>query len=367
MRLLKSAVVAVFLLLLALPALELATGLVRVRPLDENRRRAELPGLAELVQPSSFVARLQAWFDDHYGFRDLLIRAKTQMDYSLFRSSERLHIGHDGFLFYRSVIDHEEPAVERMSEAQLDDTVQKFAQLRDYLAPKGIHLIVQTEQLKDKFYPEYLPLEAQFARTRHRFDEFRVKMAALPGVTYLDTTPELMRLKEKRPIFHKTDFHWNEPAAFVVAQRLVDTIAALDGRALPFWTNALQIEQRRFSGDQALFMPLFKPPSEMALFVRPTWDQNAYDRVDTALFPYTFTRRPPVPAGLLPRTVIFGDSFIDAMIGAGMEIYFEKLAYARIYQSELADVLRALPPGTKYFIFEFIEVALPNIAGMKLP
>lgn len=367
MRLAKTAIVSLFLLLLVLPGLQLATGMVALKPLDENRRLAALPAFGDIGQVSRYVAGLQAWFDDHYGFRALLIRAKTQMDFSVFGSAERVHIGRRGWLFYRSVIDEEEPRLERMSDADLDAVVAKLAALRDYLESRGIRLIVQTEQLKDRFYPEYLPREAQFARARHRYDDFVAKMAALKGVTFLDTTPTLLRLKAERPIFHRTDFHWNEPAAFVVARTMVDTIAALDGRTAPLWAHGLEIEQRRFSGDQALFMPLFEPPSEMALFVKPNWDQNAYRRVDTATFAYTFTRQPPVPAGLLPTTVVLGDSFVDAMIGAGMETYFEKLAYARLYQVELADVLRALPPNTKYFVFEFIELALPNIAAMKLP
>lgn len=368
MRWAKTAIVLAFLLLLGLPALQMATRALAVPPLDENRNLAKLPALSGLRHPSALVAALQAWFDDHYGFRELLIRAKAQMDFSLFGTSERVHIGRNGFLFYRQVIDQQEPQIEQMSDADLDQALHKIAAIRDYLAPRGIHLIVQTEQLKDKFYPEYLPRQAQFARSRHRFDDFRAKLTQLPGLTYLDTTPVLLRLKAERPIFHRTDFHWNDPAAFVCAENLVNTIASLEGRQSPLWDHKLQIEQRRFSGGQALFMPLFRPPSEMALFVKPEWDQSV-DATDYNASPFEFvmTRRPPLPPDLLPPTVVFGDSFNDGEVRSGVATYFRRYSFARLYKAELADVLQALPPDTKYFVLEFIEVALPSLRVMNLP
>ena len=364
----KAATVAVFLLLLLLPALQMVTGAVAIPPLDENRRPAPLPPLSMLADPAGFTAKLQAWFNDHYGFREILIRTKTQIDYSLFGMSDRLHIGRSGYLYYRSVIDQQEPQIEALSDHDLDSAVATFARLRDWLAPRGIRLIVQTQQLKDKFYPEFLPREAQFARTRHRFDDFRGRLAALPGITYLDTTPPLMALKAQRPIFHKTDFHWNDPAAFDTAARLVDAIASLDHRPTPFWTRPLHIAQRRFSGGQATFMPLFRPPGETALFVEPDWDESPFPRdYKSPPFEWKAAAATPDPARRLPTTVIFGDSFADGMTRSGLVPHFDRIMYARLYSVEFADVLRAMPPDTKYLVVEFIETALPSWIAMKLP
>jgi hypothetical protein len=364
----KAAIVGVFLLLLILPGLQMLTHAIAIPPLDENRTPAPAPTLAMLANPADFTAKLQAWFNDHYGFREILIRTKTQIDYSLFRMSDRLHIGRGGWLYYRSVIDTQEPQMETLADRDLDDVLATFARLRDWLAPRGIKLIVQTQQLKDKFYPEYLPREAQFARRRHRFDDFRTKLAALPGITYLDTTPPLLALKARRQVFHKTDFHWNDPAAFDTAARLVDTIATLDGRPVPFWKHTLHIAERPFSGGQANFMPLFRPPSEIALFVEPDWDESAFPRdYKSPPFEWKAAAAHPDPATRLPTTVIFGDSFTDGMTRAGLVPHFDQIMYARLYRVEFADVLRAMPKDTKYLVVEFIETALPSWIAMKLP
>lgn len=361
-----SALVALFALILLLPGLQMATHALPIPPLQENRATAARPPLAALADPADFTHRLETWFNDHYGLRDLLIRTKTQLDYSVFRTSDRIHIGRKGWLFYRSVIDDQEPAIEAFGEPVLDRTVASFARLRDWLAPRGIHLVVQTQMLKDHFYPEYLPREAGFATRRHRFDQFRAKLAALPGITYLDTTPMLEALKATRPIFHKTDFHWNDPAAFEAAHTLVDTIAALEHRP-PLWHNQLRIVERPSSGGEALFMPLFHPPSETGLFVEPTWDQSGLiydDKVPP--FIWRFTQRTPSPT-LLPGTVLFGDSFADGMVRSGLAIYFNELSYGRLYNKPFPDILRAMPPGTKYLVVEFIETALPSWIAPGLP
>ena len=364
----RKVVIAVFLLLLIAPALQMATGAIAIKPLDENRTRTPLPPLSQIAHPAHYVAELQAWFNDHYGLRDLLIRTKTQIDYSVFDSSDRLHIGKDGWLFYRTVIDKEEPTNEALSDKDLDQGIATFTHLRDWLAPRGIHLIVQTEQLKDKFYPEYLPREAQFARTRHRFDEFRAKLAAVPGITYIDTTPGLMALKKERRIFNKTDFHWNDPAAYIFAVNLVKTIATLEHRTTPNYIYPLHIIERPFSGGQATFMPLFHPPSETGLFVETQWDDSQYPR-DYKSKPFEWIGTPvhPDPATHLPATVVFGDSFFDSMVRSGVVWHFDKMSYARLYTVQFADVLRAMPPDTKYLVVEFIEVSLPSWVLMKLP
>jgi hypothetical protein len=362
----RLAIVAAFLLLLVAPMIEMSTGLVPIEPLNENRDLAAAPQWRDLMRPIAFTSALQLWFRDNYGFRDLLIQLKTQMDYSLFNSSDRLHIGRDGWLFYRTVIDHEEAVVEAMSDAELDATTANFGRLRDWLGSRGIHLIVITNQLKDKFYPEYLPMTAARALGRHRFDDFRARLHKLPGITYIDTTDTLMLLKRQRPIFHKTDFHWNDPAAFVIGGQLVDAVAAIEHRPLPFFHNVLQIRVTDFSGGQAQFMPLFYPPHEQDLTVQPTWP-DPHRVLTGGPPPFEFTSHTPPGGDLLPPITVFGDSFFDGIIGSGALDYFQFIARARLYHAPIEEVLRAIPSGTKFFVVQFIETALPTFHAMQVP
>lgn len=51
--------VAAFMLLLWLPAFEMATGFVDVQQIEENRRRA---APQELIHPIAFIRGVQLWF-----------------------------------------------------------------------------------------------------------------------------------------------------------------------------------------------------------------------------------------------------------------------------------------------------------------
>ena len=66
------------------------------------------------------------WFNDHFGFRDFLIRSKTQIDYSVFGMSTRIHVGSDGWLFYRSVMDVEKPKFEKILETVKEENGANF-------------------------------------------------------------------------------------------------------------------------------------------------------------------------------------------------------------------------------------------------
>jgi len=362
----RLAIITVFLLMLVLPSLQMTFGFMGVPALQENRERAPAPHWAGLLHPADFTTKLQRWFQDHYGFRDLLIRLQTQIEYSVFGSSDRLHIGRDGWLFYRSVIDREEPAIEAMTDTDLDQIVASFAHLRDWLAARQIRLVVVTNQMKDRFYPEFLPRTAERARSRHRFDDFRARLGMLPGITYIDTTGPLLELKQQRSIFHKTDFHWNDAAAFAIAGKLVDTIAGLDNRPLPFWRNKLTVELHDYSGGEAQFMPLFNPPREQALFVRQTWPDGHLTTIANPE-PFEYIAQAPPGGDHLPPTVVLGDSFFDGLVRCGLLDYFESIARARTFHAPIDAVLHAIPPGTKIVILQFVEVTLPAFRTLPLP
>src|SRR5260221_396162 len=67
-------------------------------PLEERRQPTAFPSPALLSQANGdFANGLNAWFDDRVGFRDLFIRSKNQIDYSLFHTSRKVYVGKDGW------------------------------------------------------------------------------------------------------------------------------------------------------------------------------------------------------------------------------------------------------------------------------
>ena len=310
-----------------MPLIQMAYPLVPIRPLDENRVLSPAPRWRDIVHPAAFTATLQRWFQDHYGFRDMLIRLQTQLDYSIFSTSDKIHIGRDGWLYYRDEIDRAEPQIEAMSDGDLDQTVASFARLRDWL---GVRIFIWSCSRSSRRIGSILSF-CREQRNEHAtvtVSMISARDARVPGITYLDTTETLLRVKQQRPIFPKTDFHWNEPAAFVLAGELVDAIAAVEFRPTPMWHYMLTIDQHDFSGGQARFMPLFKPPHEQALFVHRTWPDAGHTTI-TNQEPFELITKAPAGSNLLAPSVCTRDSFFDRMVVCGLPDYFQFIHRAR--------------------------------------
>lgn len=354
----KLIVIVGFSALALLPLIQRVTNFLPDAPLSENRAQVAVPQW-EKVMLKDYLMGWQSWFNDRYAGRNFLIRLKTQIDYSVFSYSDKVHIGTDGWLFYRSVIDVEEPALERMTDVHHDQIIRNLSDLNARLARKGIRLIIVDCELKDTFYPEKLPASLPVRPTSPRYQKLRARLAHETGAEYVDASAILRTLKNQRPVFHKTDFHWNDPAAFAVAEEVVNRVARLAGPAYPGWRWPLEITSAPLSGGEASFMPLLKPVTETALFVKKTWpDLPRNYREPDGPFEFSIVHKVSDPS-LLPGIVVFGDSFFDGMMRSGFIEHFCSVHRTRIFHATLDQVLVALPDDTRFFLVQFIMTAAP--------
>jgi len=351
-------------LLTLFPAWERATHWLPDPPLDEKRLPIPEPSWRASPSLERYLMAWQDWFNDRYSGRNLLIRVKTQLDYSLFSYSDRIYIGRDGWLFYRNVLDAKVAMQVSYTPEVVDRVVSHFRRLDEWLAARGIYLVIVDNPLKDSFYPEMLPSSAPLPPSPSVSDEIRQRLRGETGALFIDVTGILERLKSVRPVFHRTDFHWNDPAAFVVAEDTVDRMAALLGPSAPRWRIRLEVETKPNSGGEASFMPLLKPVTEESLFVRQTWKEApASVSYYKGPFEYVHVLNSRSP-GVLPPVVVMGDSFFDGMVRSGFAEHFSAIYRARIYKATLQDTLAGMPRGTRFVIVQFIE---SDIGPLTIP
>src|ERR1035437_425490 len=97
-------VIAVFLFLLWAPTLDETFKLDRSRPPGENRLPAPFPQLQQpsLAAAQKFITGLEAYVNDHFGFRKKLIRLSQNWKLGLFhdRSVYKIVVGQDHWLFW---------------------------------------------------------------------------------------------------------------------------------------------------------------------------------------------------------------------------------------------------------------------------
>ncbi len=109
-----------------------------------------------------------------------------------------------------------------------------------------------------------------------------------------------------------------------------------------------------------------RPIVEDALFLKQ-------DRIDTGVGEYTLSKEANEwtyrtkladTTKLLPTTVFFGDSYGDAFLRAGFTAYFSYLQKHSNY--ELKTMLKSLPAGTRFVVFEHIEPFLNDLLNPEM-
>lgn len=356
-----------FMLLLWVPMAQMVTGLPRQpAAVDENRKLAPKPVLRSWEDIHQYTGDAVKWFNDHFGFRDFLIRSKTQIDYTVFGMSTRVHVGSDGWLFYRSVMDVQKPQIELTLRKDADAVVEGTRQLATALAARGVKLVIMVAPMKDVYYSAHLPNTAKRLPHPSQVDLLQDRFRAMKEIIFIDSAAILKETASKRNVFHKTDFHWNDPAAFEVARSLANEIGKAEGKTNPIWMHKLEIEEKSFSGGEASFMPIFFPPKESGLFVKQNWIQPPYNQVEKK-FPFEWIYEIKEPTGHeLPPITVLGDSFFDGMIRSGMGIYFKNIYRANWNNTNLKEIVSNLPADTHYLFLEFIEVENRAYSGLAL-
>lgn len=233
------------------PAFEL------VQPVDEHRAPAKFPPLALLRNAAGdFAAQLNRWFDDHVGLRDLFIRTKNQIDYSIFHTSSKVYVGPNGWLFEHATTDAR-LVLERASAVELQKLELAFLNLARRLHQKGIRLIVVGYPDKSMLYPELLPSDAPHIPRGGNYDKLRAFLAAQPELSFIDAETILNREKARtdEPEFYKTDIHITLFSSIPVVRAIIHRIATLEGRPEIHWNEKFRVTHNNWSrGAEARFL-----------------------------------------------------------------------------------------------------------------
>lgn len=356
-RAIKILTIGVFLSAICAPAVQQQRNLISVRPLQENRLMKKRPSdwQALFKTGSVFAAKFEEYFNDNYGFRDLLIRLRNQIDYSVFRKSEKVVIGRDGWLFYRSVVEEDEISAERTPPADWEGILARVLKLNRVLAARGITLVILVAPMKNSIYPEMLPACAPRRPSPTNFERFLAFLRAHPEIATVETGPLLTRLKGQMKVYYKTDFHWTDAAGAYAAQELIRKLGALSGRG-NLWPEPIEtVSKMGPAGGEAQSLGLLWQTYEEAPYPagpRPDLDRGTYEQGQNSN-EWTYTSNLSDRSRLIPDTVMFGDSYADAFLRAGFTAYFARFQKYSIW--DFAQKFKAVPDGTRFVIFELLE------------
>lgn len=183
----------------------------------EKRVPSLLPALPKSYSElKAFPTRMDAYLEDHFGFRSALVSAYNYCLTKLGASpSEKVLTGKRGWLYYTEddmVAQYRGQSIFENNE--LSQWIESMVARKEWLASKGIPFIIAVAPNKMTIYPEYLPDWVTKVNTVTRLDQIVSELARKPVLDVIDLRPALSAAKKTRTVYYQTDSHWNYIGAF---------------------------------------------------------------------------------------------------------------------------------------------------------
>lgn len=322
-----------------------------------------------------FPAEFEQYFNDHFGFREWLIRCYNYIHIFWLKTSplSKVILGKDGWLYYNSLYYKKDKTTDtcqrmtRLTDLQLKFWKDALETREKWLSEQGIHYLLAIAPDKQSIYPEYLQNYINEAHQYSRTDHFLSYMKNNSNINILDLRIPLKEEKKRQQVYFKTDSHWNHIGAYVACNYIIQNIRSWFPhekglKALSF----SQISKGEVSGqdlaamlglngvlNEQLVVPVLDTPcayniSQPADNLLHNMIKNAKDR---------YSRRRPLVMGCEKaelRCVIFGDSFLYDAIPFLAE-HFSQISFIRnrYTRNKAKDLIQQIHPHI--LIEEFVE------------
>jgi len=194
----------------------------------EKRRLAELPAFN--LKPgtlATFPSRFEAYFNDHFGYRNLFIRRYNRIMKKYFAKSPvpNVLIGKNNWLFFtESNLIDDFVGADPFTQGELEAWRSNLEHKRNWLAKHGIRYLFVVAPNKQTIYPEYLPDYLQKDRGQSRLQQLVAYLKTHSDVSILDLSGVLAEAKKRHRIYHVTDTHWNDRGAYTAYRAIMDRV-----------------------------------------------------------------------------------------------------------------------------------------------
>ncbi len=230
-----------FLAALLLPWIDSAFHIDPAPPVSELRDFAALDGerLLKEWKIREWTSAYEAWFNDHFGFRNGLVRSSSWIRVHLFHTSPKKDavLGEGDWLYLGGLPQYVTRGLTPFSPEELERFRFGVQGWRDFCAHYGSQLILGLIPDKQEIYPEHLPARERLIGKQTRTEQL-VRALDGAGVELVDLRAPLLAGKVGGEVFLHTDSHWNSRGAWLGYRALLDRVAKFFPAVAPFEPEA---------------------------------------------------------------------------------------------------------------------------------
>lgn len=229
--------------------------------------------------------------------------------------STQVLLGKEDWLFYKSTEDGDPisdyQGINHYDEATIQAYADKLTNERNQFTNYGIDFYILSIPNKSSVYPEYMPDTIERKDTTSRTDLLMKYLEENTDLNVVDAKPALVKAKKKKPVYYKSDTHFNQIGAFVTVQALKDKI---DGKTDSLKDVKFDKVMNNYSGDLACLCDM-----------QDTFNNDTQYQLDAA------TVNNKIKSN--KRILVIGDSFSEVMQSI-MSQYFAEVKTVNIWSFE---------------------------------
>lgn len=310
--------VAVFAALLLAPVFGFATGIGRPSGERENRNLAELPPWpASVAAITDFTAGMDAYWDDHFGFRDQLTWAYSNLLYHGLGTVPfgKVRVTYSGWVF-ENIDDAQDCEARLPPVREFHVLATRMVELSRLLERRGVEYVVMLVPNRSYVHrPDAPTLACPLEDTAgYRLTQVIRRMGGRFPV--VDPFPELVAGRQAEDFYYRTDAHWTDLGAFVGYLKLMTEVRRIYPAITALAPQDFNRETRRIGGgaiSRLANLDIDEPPAVFLERRRPALAKRTTPLPKEGLDdPRGYERgvlRFELPDSALPSALVFRDSY----------------------------------------------------------
>jgi alginate O-acetyltransferase complex protein AlgJ len=214
-----------FLLIISLPYINYSFNIIPEMEDNEKRKLYDNNPAVTYKTLSSFPEEYEKYFNDHFGFRSLLVKINSFFIVSFFNESaapNQTIIGKENWLFFSPLHDRNINRTDQLyPKEELLHMLNIIQERALWLKKKGIKYYVVIPPDKSVIYPEYLPENLKNINVNKRLDEMFACFKSDTSLRIIDLRKELCSHKQEHLLYFKTDTHWNMYGGYFAYRKIM--------------------------------------------------------------------------------------------------------------------------------------------------
>lgn len=220
--------------------------------LQENRILVEKPEL-DLSFLDPFPRDYEAYYNDHFNWRNYYIRAGAYLNYHAFRQSAlpaKVIIGKEGWLYKAGFQMDMYRGKYRFSPGDLKMLGEELTYRKNFVESRGGKYYVCIAPMKPQIYPEFLPDNIRRLNDQSCAQQLGEYLVTATDVAYIDLFGPLQQLKDKGSpqLYLKTDHHWTDYSGMLASKIIIDRLREDFPLIPPLDTSTIKFNIAHYNG-----------------------------------------------------------------------------------------------------------------------